>query len=312
MSYTLKVTAFKADGATPQGGVTTSMFYHDPTTGIWRQAGPVTTNAAGNCYFSGYIKSPRDLFYITCDYGSWHYVSNTYIMEYRAYAISVTVGAPSPDRISTALSVSSSDLGNNNYKVEGYLTAGGVGVGGKWVYLYEDGAENQGTLTASGGYYAFYPELFGTHPLKVVFRGDATYYGCETATFDLGVGVTPTQITIEAPTQVFAGDQFITQGYLQKYLDYGWFPLVGESVQVTYNGTVLGVATTNDIGKYVVQGSILVAGTYTLTSKFDGTVALAASMSGGGIRVGGDVANGGLGIILALGFLGLLFLGGKK
>lgn len=292
MSYNLQVTVFKADGTTPQSGVTVSMFYHDPTTDIWRQAGPITTGLTGKVYFKNYIKSPRDLFYITCDYGSWHYVSNTYVMEYRAYAISVAVGAPSPDRISTTLSVSASDLGNNEYKVEGRLTAGGAGIDGRWVYLYEDGVENQGNLTANGGYYAFYPELIGVHPIKVVFRGDATYYGCETATFDLGTGVTPTSITIEAPTQVFAGDQFITQGYLRYYLDYVWLPLVGESVRVTYNGTTLGAATTNDIGKYVVQGSIPVAGTYTLTSKFDGTTLLGASTSKGGkILIGGGVTT---------------------
>ncbi len=81
-----------------------------------------------------------------------------------------------------------------------------------------------------------------------------------------------TNLTISAPTTpIIQGQSFIINGVLTR-ADTG-VPLVGEEISLSYNGTSLGTALTQDLEgsiKYQAEVSIAEVGEFTLTASFAG------------------------------------------
>jgi len=78
-----------------------------------------------------------------------------------------------------------------------------------------------------------------------------------------------TNLTISAPSSATEGAQFQVTGILTR-IDSG-AGLGGETIDFTYNGTILGNATTNPDGTYQFTTQISETGSFTLTAEFKGS-----------------------------------------
>lgn len=78
-----------------------------------------------------------------------------------------------------------------------------------------------------------------------------------------------TNLTISAPASATEGAQFQVTGILTR-VDSG-AGLGGETIDFTYNGTILGNATTNPDGTYQFTTQISESGSFTITAEFKGS-----------------------------------------
>ena len=78
-----------------------------------------------------------------------------------------------------------------------------------------------------------------------------------------------TNLTISAPSSAIEGEQFNVTGLLTR-VDTG-VGISGEDIHIRYNGTVLGIATTDANGNYSYTTQIGETGSFTITAEFQGS-----------------------------------------
>lgn len=91
-----------------------------------------------------------------------------------------------------------------------------------------------------------------------------------------------TSLSISAPASVVQGTSFTISGLLIRNDTGG--PVQNASITVSYNGNIIGVATTGGDGEYLITGTIPNPGSYTLKAQFGG-------MSLGGITLSPSTAS---------------------
>ena len=198
VSFYIRVYIVNAAGS-PVAGVVVTLLRHRISTDTWSSS-TLTTGTAGRASWSMYEGS-YDYYYFTCEATGWSYCSIQYVMEAKDHH--VTFGTPSPPRETSVLSI----VFEATPKVSGYLAdTHGIGLEGRWVDLYINGATSEGNRTDSEGYYAFYPILAGSYSLQTKFKGDMWYNACSSEVISGGSGVAKAQITtINLPDSLDAG-----------------------------------------------------------------------------------------------------------
>jgi len=116
-------------------------------------------------------------------------------------------------------------------------------------------------------------------PFTAYFDGKwhtAAYLSTLKAAIDdfLDVGI-PTTLTLSAPSRVGVDEKFNVSGIL--YKTESGVPVPGQPINLSYNGTSLGTATTGVDGDYLKQTSISTEGVHTLKAEFPGAADYAAS-----------------------------------
>ena len=93
-----------------------------------------------------------------------------------------------------------------------------------------------------------------------------------------------TTLTISAPTSRNAGTGFNITGILTRNDTGG--PVPNASIELSYDGTVIGTVTTGIDGDYIRFLNIQTPGTYSLNASFAGGTGFSASMATRNISVG--------------------------
>ena len=121
-----------------------------------------------------------------------------------------------------------------------------------------------------------------------------------------------TTLTISAPASVAVGQSFAISGILIRNDTGG--PVVGANIELKYNNTALGNATTGVDGDYLRSVSIPTEGSYTLKASFGGMnvggLSLAPSLASKLTRV--LKAAEGNPLLILIGIALAIFLTGKK
>lgn len=78
----------------------------------------------------------------------------------------------------------------------------------------------------------------------------------------------PTTITLEAPSEVRAGEDFTVSGTLTYTKEGGAYPLMGRTINLSYNTASLGSATTGADGGFSKKVNIPTVGSYVLAAEF--------------------------------------------
>ena len=112
-----------------------------------------------------------------------------------------------------------------------------------------------------------------------------------------------TSLSISAPASVVQGTSFAISGILIRNDTGG--PVRNASITVSYNGNIIGIATTGVDGDYLITGTIPSPGNFTLKAQFGG-------MSLGGLMLSPSMASmriGTTGVAISPGILLLGIIG---
>lgn len=175
------------------------------------------------------------------------------------------------------------------FTVSGTLVSDGVGVPGKYMYIYYDGSHGASPITDGNG--DFSAEIIipieGTYTLTLAFHEDAEYLGCSVTSspFDVLPATIPTILTIEARSSVLVDESFEVSGKLARADTGEGIPY--QTIALFYDGTAIGTNTTDVNGVYIFGMSIPTAGNYTLRVEFAGEEGtLSGATASVGVRVG--------------------------
>ena len=157
--------------------------------------------------------------------------------------------------------------------------------GSEWVFFYDERTNSKGktVLTAAASSYPIslkvrIPaqtmggiEYAAQEHVKSYGDGDVEYL-----TFNMeGQAGIPTTLTLSAPNSVGVEEKFNISGIL--YEKDSGIAIPGQPINLSYNGTSLGTATTGIDGDYLKQASIPTEGVHTLKAEFLAAEGYAAS-----------------------------------
>ena len=157
--------------------------------------------------------------------------------------------------------------------------------GSEWFFFYDMRTDSKGkaVLTAAASSYPVslkvrIPaqtmggiEYAAQERAKSYGDGDVGYL-----TFNMeGQEGIPTTLTLSAPNSVGVGEKFNISGIL--YQAESGVPILGQPINLSYNGKSLGTATTGIDGDYLKQASIPTEGVHTLKAEFLAAAGYAAS-----------------------------------
>jgi hypothetical protein len=174
----------------------------------------------------------------------------------------------------------------------GFLTTDGVGWGpGQTIDIYAGMKKIASGMTQANGYY----EVTWTIPFKV----DTYVFPCASHTFQAYHAASGTwsnarsmQVAFPvrirdfwAPDTVRAGDLFTAKGFLEfQDVDGAWKGIGGATVNIYYDGNLIGPATTQSNGYFEKPDcKIPTVGTYTLKADYAGTIKTAAVTAVAGV-----------------------------
>jgi hypothetical protein len=180
---------------------------------------------------------------------------------------------------------------------KGQLTINDVGVSGAPIEIYRAGVKLTSGTTGAGGYYDIswtVPFTHDTAKLPCLTHSFAAYHP-PTDTWSSGRSMKiayPTRIRdFTAPSVVGVNTPFTASGYLEfQDVDGVWKGLANRTVNIYYNTTLIGPASTGSDGKFEkTDCKIPSTGTYTLKAEFAGEGLYAPTVALLGLEVPSEV-----------------------